>query len=396
MVQYKIAIEAQHILRKEKHGMEIAAIELIKKLQKIDASNEYFIFVAPGEDKACVDETENFHIVELPFSNQMYWQLYALPKAVKEFNCHLLHCTCTTVPIFHRVPTIRTIHKTHLLCSWSELLKSAPWRQIANAVYNKIALPHAIRQSEAILVSSRNEKKTIETHIKLPDEKIKTVYNACNKYFTNESSANDKSIKEKLNIPDDYILSIGSTEPQKNTHNVLHAYAQYVTNEIDPLPLVLLNFDKALLRSYLPARHKPIVMQQITAPGYVPNEQMPALYRNANLFLYPSQQENCGIPLMEAMCCGVPILTSETSYMSEIARNSAIYVDPNNVNEIAEKTQEILSDPLATSQKVLNGLARTKYFSGEKTAERTHSIYMDTLHRIDTTILQPAHYSYPG
>ena len=105
----RIGIEAQRIFRKKKHGMDYAVLQIIKELQQIDARNEYFVFVAPGEDR-CLKETHNFHVIETGNNLYALWEQYSLPKAVKELNLDLLHCTSNTAPLHCSVPIILTLH----------------------------------------------------------------------------------------------------------------------------------------------------------------------------------------------------------------------------------------------------------------------------------------------
>lgn len=105
----KIAIEAQRIFRTNKHGMDFVALETIRELQKIDHENEYFIFVAPGEDR-CLEESENVHIIELKCPTYPLWEQVALPRAVKKIMPDLLHCTSNTAPLQCPVPLILTLH----------------------------------------------------------------------------------------------------------------------------------------------------------------------------------------------------------------------------------------------------------------------------------------------
>ena len=106
----KIAIEAQRIFRKKKHGMDMVALELIKNLQIIDKKNQYYIFVKPDEDNGVLQETANFKVVALEGGSYPTWEQIALPKAAKKYGCDILHCTSNTAPFFTDIPLITILH----------------------------------------------------------------------------------------------------------------------------------------------------------------------------------------------------------------------------------------------------------------------------------------------
>ena len=106
----KIGIEGQRLFRVKKHGMDMVALELIKNLQAIDTTNEYFIFVKPDEDTSCLTPSPNFHIIELAGGSYPIWEQFALPRAAKKYGCEILHCTSNTAPVFCDIPLVVTLH----------------------------------------------------------------------------------------------------------------------------------------------------------------------------------------------------------------------------------------------------------------------------------------------
>src|SRR5690606_6093841 len=155
----RIGIEAQRIFRKEKHGMDMMAVELIKNLQKLDLINEYFIFVNPDEDNATIRPSANFTIVPLKKSLYPIWEQHFLAKAVKEYKLDILHCTSNTAPLNLDIPLILTLHDIIYLekMDW----KSGSWYQRLGNLYRRWNVPLIVKKATKILTVSKFEEKRI-------------------------------------------------------------------------------------------------------------------------------------------------------------------------------------------------------------------------------------------
>ena len=157
-----------------------------------------------------------------------------------------------------------------------------------------------------------------------------TVHNGVNRNFTSEiSEAKKEMVREKYNLPKQFLLHIGNTEPRKNTARVLKAFNKYNNNFSDEVKLVLIGLNESKLKSLL----KDIGLEKelakkIVLTGYVSDEDLPAVFNLSEMFLFPSLREGFGIPIIEAMACGVPVITSNTSSMPEVAGDAALLVDP--------------------------------------------------------------------
>lgn len=366
----KIAIEAQRIFRPNKHGMDFVALESIRELQKIDKANEYFIFVSPGED-SCLQESENVHIIELHCPTYPLWEQVALPRMISKIKPDLLHCTSNTAPINCPVPLILTLHDIIFLeprqSNNKSLYQNMGW------YYRRLVVPRILSQCRKIITVSHFERNRIKEALQLPDEQITTVYNGYSNHFFPREKAS--SITKKYIQEDSFLFFLGNTDPKKNVPCTLKAYSIYRERSVNPLPLLVADIKDEVLNSLLKEQNIEHIRPFITSPGYVSNMDLPYLYSGAFAFLYTSLRESFGIPLLEAMACGTPVVTSNTSSMPEVGGKNALLTDPTNAEDIAEKLISLEKNSFFYNEQVSYGLERVKLFSWGKTAQDLLSIY---------------------
>lgn len=369
----KIGIEAQRLFRKKKHGMEVVTLELIKELQILDLTNKYVIFVKDDEDSACLNETENFKIRKLRSSPYPIWEQYLLPKAVSEEGIDILHCTSNTAPIFINIPLIVTIHDIIYLESLN--FNGSAYQNFGN-LYRKIVVPFCISKSKVIITVSNFERSRIIEHTKINEAKIITVYNAKNNSF---KVIEDKILLDKVRrtylLPEKFILFFGNTAPKKNTKRVLEAYAQYSLSSSEILPLVITDCKESYIRSILRDINQLEVMNNIHVRDYIGFNDLPSVYNLAFIFLYPSLRESFGLPIIESMACGTPVITSNTSSMPEVAGDAAILINPENKDDIALAIERITIDSQKHERMTSAGLQRAGIFDWNSTAREVLKIY---------------------
>lgn len=370
----KIGIEAQRIFRKNKHGMDMFALELIKQLQLFDFKNEYFIFVNNLEDLEALPKTSNFNIVKVNTSPYPLWEQYYLPKAVKDIGIDILHCTSNTCPITLKVPIILTLHDIIYLEKWN--FTEGTSYQIAGNLYRRWNVPIAVKLAKHILTVSDFEKNRIINQFKIESNSITTVYNGVGNHFK-KITDNETLIRAKklYNLPDNYIFFLGNTDPKKNVIGVLKALSILKENGKLGSKLFMLDINREYLYKLLRQINDISLLDDIVFYGYVPNSDLPAIYSQANLFLYPSLRESFGITLLEAMACGVPIITSNTSSMPEVAGNAAVYVNPFDPNEIANAIYELQSNQNKQKNIISKGAIRVEQFTWQANAIQTLDIY---------------------
>ena len=168
---------------------------------------------------------------------------------------------------------------------------------------------------------------------------------------------------------------LGNTDPKKNTPNVLRAFAEFNRKSDIAYKLVMLDYDESALQEVLRSIGCSEIRNDILMTGYVPNAELPAIINQCKIFLYPSLRESFGIPILEGMACGVPVITSTTSSMPEIAGDAAAMVNPSNYKEIVAAMDKILSDEKYRNTLCMKGVERAKLFSWKAMAENYLLLY---------------------
>lgn len=374
----RIGIEAQRIFRKKKHGMDMVILEAIRELQKLDTENEYYVFVAPGEDN-CLNETANFKIISFSGSYPI-WEQFKLPKIAKELDLDLLHCTSNTAPINLKTSLVLTLHDIIFLEKNIMFTKGFTQYQKFGNIYRKYFVPPVLKKAKKIITVSNFEKDRIGNKLGIDPSKLQAVYNGVGTHFkkiTIESTLSE--VRNRYNLPPNFLFFFGNTDPKKNTQNVLEAYILYCQQTTDSLKLVIGDYNKELVEEKLHQHNQPNLIKQFVFPGYIQNSDMPAILSLSTSLLYPSLRESFGIPILEGMACGTPVLTSNTSSMPEVSGGAALLIDPNSPQEIANGIEKLVTDDQLRNDLINKGLKRAADFSWKKTAEAYLKIYRDLL-----------------
>ena len=366
----RIGIEAQRIFRKNKHGMDYVVLQEIRELQKIDTRNEYFVFVAPGDDR-CLEDTQNVHILEIGGDFYPLWEQVTLLKAANELNLDMLHCTSNTAPIRCKIPLILTLHDIIFLEPRDKANKSL--YQNMGWFYRRLVVPRILKKCKRIITVSNFEKNNIMSKLDLPQGKIAMIYNGYNEWF--KPLDDTEQIYKKYIDTSGYFFFLGNTDPKKNTERTLVAYSKYLEKSEVKRRLLMADLDKSFLSSIIERNHIENILPQIVMPGYIVNKDLPYIYNNAFAFLYTSLRESFGIPLLEAMACGTPVITSNTSSMPEIGGPEAIVINPEDPDEIAEKMLLLEKDEALYQRQKKIGPIRAKCFSWQQTAEHLLDLY---------------------
>ena len=240
-------------------------------------------------------------------------------------------------------------------------------------------VPRILKTSRKIITVSHFEKNRIAQFFGISgDNRLTAVYNGVSEHFKPITDQIELDrVKTKYNLPEHFFFFLGNTDPKKNTKGALKAFSEFLKISKSDIQLVMLDYDKGELEKLLEEIDDKTLIYRIVLTGYVVNTDLPAIYRLSEIFLYPSLRESFGIPMLEAMACGVPVITSNTSSMPEIAGDAALIIDPFKPEEITAAMIRLINDKDLRTHLILRGYEQAARFSWRSMAQNVLEIYRE-------------------
>ena len=301
------------------------------------------------------------------------WEQIALPLAVKRLGADLLHCTSNTAPLCCPVPLVLTLHDIIYLEPRQQ--RSPSLYQEMGRHYRRLTVPRILKKCQKIITVSHFERNRIRESLNIPADRITTIYNGYSRHFRPMDDI-DMQIVNRYIPQKDFLFFLGNTDPKKNTARVLKAYSLYLEKSSVRRPLLIADLNETYIDRLLQQENiSNRLKRHLFYPGYIHNADLATLYNAAFAFLYPSLRESFGIPLVEAMACGTPVVTGNVSARPEVAGKGAILVDPQEPQKIADALLRLENDATLYQQQVNYSLERVKLFSWKHTAEEYVKIY---------------------
>ena len=235
-----------------------------------------------------------------------------------------------------------------------------------------------VKKARKLITVSNFEKRRIDEFFGLQDGKLEAVYNGVSEHF---QPINDKHIlnkvKAKYKLPDRFFFFLGNTDPKKNTKGVLIAMRDFLRETDVQYKLVMPDYDEAELNALLEQIEAPEMREKIHLTGYIVNTDLPAIISQCSIFLYPSLRESFGIPMLEGMRCGVPVITSNTSSMPEVSGDAAYIIDPYKPEQITKAMFDILENDQLRNKLIRKGFERADAFSWKAMAQHVLELYKE-------------------
>lgn len=293
------------------------------------------------------------------------WEQMILPLCIGK---HLLWSPSNTGPLLVKKQIV-TIHDT-------VFLDHPEWLNPRFALWYRFIIPRLARRSRAIITVSYFSKERIIEKCKIANNKIHVVYNGIDSRFSPASKENIVAAKNKLRIPGSrYILAVGSIEPRKNLRRLFEAWGNIADDISEEIWLIVAG-GKGAKRIYDDVKLR-LMPPRLHFAGHVPDTLLPAVYSGAIATVYVSLYEGFGLPALEAMACGSPVLTSDRTALPEVVGNSALLINPYQVDAISEGLNRLIKDEdLRTELRIL-GLEKAKEFSWKRAALKTYQILIN-------------------
>lgn len=365
-----IGIDASRANEAQKTGVGWYAWFLIQELKKLKI-NEPVSFVLYTREPLrgeLANLPENWSVKVLKWRPGRLWTQVRLSWEMLWRAPDVLFVPAHVFPIIHPKKTVMTIHDVAAL----KFPKSYNWFERWYSVWSA---RYAVRKLWKIIVPSESVKSELikDLRLKIEDYKINVIRHGYDeRYKTETKTETDDLVLEKYNIKKPYLLSIGRLEEKKNTVRIIQAFEKIrLQLTAYSLQLVLVGnsgYGYSKVQEVIEAsRFKP----DIITPGWVSGEYLPTLMRGASVFVFPSLAEGFGMPILEAMAAGVPVVASKEGALQEVGGEACVYVDPMNVEDVAKKIVEITQNPNNRTQLIERGFQRVKEFGWEKCAEET-------------------------
>lgn len=369
-----IGIDA-HAIGARQGGNETYIKNLVAALAELDRENRYTLFLANAQAaREWRGRYANFAVRLLPPPTPIVRVPVALAFELRRFPVDVLHVQYTAPP-FCPAPVIATIHDL----AFEHLPETFTRR---GQMQLRLTVRRTARRAARIITVSEFSRQDIIRTYRLPPEKIAVTHNGIEACFTPDpaSSSEAADTRRRFGIERDYVLAVGSLQPRKNLARLVRAYAKLRAEQADFNHQLVIAGRKLWLSGEIFAEiERQKCARDVIITDYVAAEELPALYRGAAAFVYPSLFEGFGLPPLEAMACGTPVVTSNTSSLPEIVGDAAVLIDPYNETAIAQAMLEVVSNQQLRRRLREAGGERARGFTWRAAAEKTLRLYHEVL-----------------
>jgi glycosyltransferase involved in cell wall biosynthesis len=365
-----------------RRGIGNYTLELIRHLAQIDQCNKYILYVDRDDIERILPRQINFETKKISPRNYLIWEQVMLPFHAWKDKVNVLHSTGNTAPIHlnKEIKLAVTIHDISYLKSYDEVPKSPHFYQRLGRIYRKFFVTQAVQVLNAVITVSEFAKNDIL--FKLPSitkDKFYVTYLAINSKFEpiNREKAK-KNVEIKYQIKSNYLLTVGGRDPQKNTSLLIETFLELKQQSKvkQELVLIVVGISELLGKKMVTKMmQNSDFNKDIIFISYASQNDLLFLYNAAELFIFPSFYESFGLPPLEAMACGTPVITSSTGAIPEVVGNAAYLINPRKGEDLKEAITKLLNDQSLKNELIRCGLERVKVLSWQKMAQTTLSIY---------------------
>lgn len=382
----RIGIDARFLTHPQMGGFKTYTENLVAALANIDTDNEYVLYLdrSPSEQtKLSASSNFIYRIVPgmLPVLGMPWREQVGLSHQIMRDKLDLFHAPSLTAPLRLTCPLVVTIHD--MIWYFPEKFSNSKSRSVQRKMmewYYRLVPQFAIRHAAAILTVSQAAKESITQQFGLPVEKLFVTHEAASQvYGPVKDPQQIKAIRHKYKLTFEFILAIGSADPRKNISTLVQAYALLPPDLQNRYKLVIVWTHHFLTTKLAKQIEKLKLTNNVQFLKQVSNEDLVLLYNAASLFAFPSRYEGFGLPLLEAMACGAPVIASNNSSIPEIVGDAGLLVETEDVETLASTMVHVLTDETTQRQLIQKGFERAASFSWEKCAYQTVAVYKQAL-----------------
>lgn len=367
----KIALDARFYNR-ETAGLGRYTHQLILNLSKIDKKNQYLVFLMKKDlaDFKKNIKAKNFKSISVNFNHYSLAEQIRFPQELKKYRFDFIHFLNFNHPIFYRLPFITTIHDLTLYFfpsrSKKDFLHQLAFRRI---------MKDAIKKSKMLIAASNRTKKDIIGLFNKNKDQIQVIYEGGVDGYKKLSEKQINDFKHKNDLKKPYLLYVGQWRPHKNLVRLVYAFKILKDKYGFDGKLVLPGKEIPTWRDVSKTIKKLELENDIIRPGFIDEKNLVYWYNGAEVFVFPSLQEGFGIPPLEAMASGTPVVAAEASCIPEVLGNAAYYFDPYSIDDMAKAIGKVLTDNNLKNNLIKAGFKQIKKYSWKNMAKQTLKSY---------------------
>jgi len=296
------------------------------------------------------------------------WWLIGLPSLLQLSPVDVFHGTNYCIPLWAPCPTVVTVHDL-------SLFTQSATHEDANVERGRRRMPIMARRASAVIAPSEWTRKEIIEYLDVREDRIRVIFEAARESMRPVSADEAAPVLEHHSIDFPYILFVGTIEPRKNLLTLIEAYDELLRTSTERPHLVICG-GRGWLDSEVFKRARDLhIRDMIHFTGYVDDDDLPALYSSAQAFVYPSLYEGFGLPPLEAMACGTPVITSNASSLPEVVGKAGLTFDPRDAKSLARNLSNVLTDVSLRAHMRISGIEQSQRFSWARAANETQVVY---------------------
>lgn len=382
----RIGIDARFLTHPQPGGFKTYTENLITALASLDQENEYVLYldrIPSDQDMVPVQPNFDRRVVSgaLPFIGVPWREQIGLARQAAKDRLDLFHAPCLTAPLYLNCPLVVTVHD--MIWAFPQRFSQNGSRSFKRMLMEKYnyAIPNAaMKRASAVITVSRAARESIVEYSHLWADRIFVTYEAASPSFKQIKTEQVlETVRQKYDLTADFILAIGSADPRKNITTLVQAYA-LLPQELKERYQLVIVWTHSLLADELSKKLEQLgVAEHVRFLRQVSTDDLVLLYNLASLFVFPSLYEGFGLPLLEAMACGVPVIASNNSSIPEVVGEAALLFDARDSQGVSAAIRSVLTDETIKLRLRDAGLKRAAEFSWEKCAHETVVCYQYAL-----------------
>jgi glycosyltransferase involved in cell wall biosynthesis len=369
----RIAIDGRKL---HDYGIGTYVRNLLRQLARQDDTNDYVVFCRASDCDAVEELGPRFRAVVETAKPYSIAEQFALPMALRREGVELFHEPHYVLPPLTPCRSVVTIHD----CIHLRFPQYLP-NKVAYA-YARGQMWAATHQAARVMTVSEASKRDILRYFRVPESRIDVIYNAIDDRFWQAPTAEDVTrVRERYRLTDPFVLYAGNIKPHKNLERLIEAFHLMRQNNpnLATVQLLIIGDEISKYASLRRAVHRNKLHKHVRFFGFVSDQTLAALYRLADVFVFPSLYEGFGLPPLEAMASGCPVITSNVSSLPEVVGDAAVMIDPYEPAAIAGAMDRVLTTPALREDLRGRGLERARGFSWERSIKRVREIYDEVM-----------------